>query len=269
MIELASGRRIQGSAAVAALVALLVGVEAKAQISVSPVIMQLPVEAEVVDGTISVSNAGTAQLSVRFYVGDFEQDEAGDNSFGEIGSFGSSCGDRIRVHPDAASLLPGETQRVRVEIEPGAESCWSAVFFETVDVTLDGTLVRQRIAAKVYGFRADARVEGEVTRVSTEATGSGRKLVLNFRNTGEAPLRPEGVLEIRSFAGEVVATAEIKAFSVLPGRDRSLEMPIPTLPGAGEYIAVPVLDFGGAYLTGGQVVFEVGGSPVAQASSGR
>lgn len=250
-----------------AALALLTGAgSAAAQISVSPVIMQMPVEAVAVNRTISVTNSGKAPVSVRFYAGDFDQEEQGENLFAELGTLPNSCAERIRVYPDGASLLPGETQSVRVDMDPGAQSCWSAVFVETTGVTASGTLVRQRIAAKVYGLRADARVEGEVTRVAMERGKDGQKLVVTFRNSGDAPLRPEGNLEIRSFTGEVTAKVAIGAFSVLPGRDRTVEIRMPAVQSAGEYVAVPVLDFGGAYLAGGQVAFEVGASDVKLAA---
>ncbi len=250
----------------AALALLAAARPAVAQISVSPVIMQMPVKALAVNRTISVTNSGKAPVSVRFYAGDFDQEDRGENLFAELGTLPNSCAERIRVYPDGASLLPGETQSVRVGMEPGTQSCWSAVFVETVGVTTDGTLARQRIAAKVYGVRPDAQVEGEVIRMAIEKGDAGRKLAVTFRNLGDAPLRPEGSLEIRSFTGEVAAKVAIEAFSVLPGRDRTVEILMPDVGSAGEYVAVPVLDFGGAYLAGGQVAFEVGASDVKLAA---
>lgn len=239
---------------------------ATAQISVSPVIMQIASEAQPVNRAISVTNSGSAPLSLRFYAGDFEQEERGENLFAELGAFRHSCHDRIRVYPDGASVLPGETQSVRVDMEAGTEPCWSAVFVETTGLTAEGTLVRQRIAVKVYGVRPDARAEGEVTGVAMKVGDEGQSIVVTFRNLGEAPLRPEGKLEIRSFTGEVVATAQIEAFSVLPGRDRIVEIPMPGVPSIGEYVAVPVLDFGGTYLVGGQVAFEASAGDVKLAA---
>lgn len=236
---------------------LLLAKPATAQISVSPVIMQMPVEIQAATRAISVTNSGVAPVSVRFYAGDFEQEQRGENLFAALGDFPHSCKSRIRVYPDGASILPGETQSVRVDMEAGAESCWSAVFVETTGVTTQGTLVRQRIAVKVYGVRPDARVEGEVTAVAIKRGDAGQSLDVTFRNQGDAPLRPEGELEIRSFTGEVVATVNIEAFSVLPGRERIIEIAMPAVARAGEYVAVPVLDFGGAYLAGGQVAFQV------------
>ena len=243
--------------------ALLTAVEpAAAQISVSPVIMQIPVAAAPVTRTISVTNFGKTAASVRFYAGDFDQDARGENRFADPGTLPNSCAGRIRVYPDGASLLPGETQGVRIDMEPGTQSCWSAVFVETTAATATGTMVRQRIAAKVYGVRQDARVAGEVTQVALQKNHTGQKLVVTFRNLGDAPLRPEGNLEIRSLAGEVVAKAAIEAFSVLPGRERIMEVSVPAVGTPGEYIAVPVLDFGGEHLAGGQVIFEISAGDV-------
>lgn len=228
-----------------------------AQMSVSPIILEMAPEASVQTRTISVTNAGREPLAVRFYAGDFEQEENGDNRFAAAGTFPSSCGERLRVYPDGASILPGETQNVRVDMQPGAEPCWSAVFIETAGADVAGALVRQRIAAKVYGSRPDARAEGEVVHVATRMEEDGRKLSLTFRNLGQRSLRPQGTVEVRSFSGDVAAKIRIDAFSVLPGRDRTVVLPLPAPGGLGEYVAVPVLDFGGEYLAGGQAVFEV------------
>lgn len=258
-LKFAANRLLRAVPLGSAALALLMSVEhAEAQISVSPVILPIAAEVQAVTRTISVTNSGDAPASVQFYAGDFDQAERGEHRFAEPGTLPNSCGDRLRVYPDGASLLPGETQSVRVDMEPGVQTCWSAVFVETTGVTADGTLVRQRIAAKVYGVRPDARLEGEVARVVVEGNEPGQHLAVTFRNLGNAPLRPSGTLEIRSFAGEVVARAPIDAFSVLPGRDRTVGIAIPAIGNAGEYIATPVLDFGGDYLAGGQVTFTVG-----------
>lgn len=227
---------------------------AAAQLYVSPVIVEIPVDGVATYRTLTVTNAGAAPASVRFYVGDFDQEQSGEHRFSEPGMLPGSCARRIRVYPDGASLLPGETQSVRVDMEPDEVTCWSAVFVETAGMTAGGALVRQRVAAKVYGVPPTARREGEVIRVSLHE--SARTLGVTFRNTGDAPLRPDGELEIRSFTGERVATVPIEAFSVLPGHERTLELPLPRIERAGEYLAIPILDFGGPYLAGGQLAFQ-------------
>jgi hypothetical protein len=236
--------------------------QARAQISVSPVIVPMTVGAQTVTKTISVTNSGTRPVSVRFYAGDFEQDQAGENRYGQLGAFSNSCGSRIRVRPDGASLLPGETQSVSVEMDAGAATCWSAVFVETNTVTAGNAVIRQRIAAKVYGVRPGGRTDGEVTGVTAERDAAGQKIAVTFRNLGDVPLRPAGTLEIHASTGELLSKAEIAAFSVLPGRTRTVLLPLAQLRTPGEFLAVPVLDFGGAYLAGGQVAFTVAPSDV-------
>lgn len=238
--------------------ALLAGTSAsQAQLSVSPIILEIAPKVATEARSISVTNTGAEPIEVRFYAGDFDQNEMGEHRFAEAGSLPNSCAERLRVYPDGASILPGETQSVQVQMAPGTDVCWSAVFVEAGGVRVNGAVVRQRVAAKVYGVPADARREGEVVKVATRVGPDGRTLSLTFRNLGEAPLRPHGTMEIRSFTGDLVAESKIDGFSVLPGRDRTLELPVSGTSHAGEYVAVPVLDFGGAYLTGGQMAFEV------------
>jgi hypothetical protein len=80
---------------------------------------------------------------------------------------------------------------------------------------------------------------------------------VEFENTGEGPLRPEGEIELRTVGGEVVGVLDVPAFSVLPGRIRRASVPVELDLTPGEYLAIPILDFGGDYLAGGQARFSV------------
>jgi hypothetical protein len=111
----------------------------------------------------------------------------------------------------------------------------------------------------VYGVNARVSAEGEIGRTEVvEDSASGLPLaVVDFRNLGQGPVRPEGEIEIRTLSGEVVGVVAVPPFSVLPGRLRRTVVPIEVELAPGTYLAIPILDFGGAYLAGGQATFEV------------
>jgi hypothetical protein len=222
---------------------------------VQPVIVTL-VSSSADGGTVvTVTNEGRSELSFDFYVGDFDQDEDGEHGFFDAGSHARSCAERITVLPNGATLAPGERRQIQIRLRPGTETCWSLLFVESAVRTAGGARVGQRIGVKVYGVPEGAPAVGELTKV--EASTDGQSIDLEFENTGLGPLRPEGRLEIRSFAGVIMRTVEIEPFSVLPEHRRRLTVqfgePLP----AGRYVAVPILDYGGEYLAGGQATFEV------------
>ncbi|MCL7960210.1 MAG: hypothetical protein M8861_08465, partial [marine benthic group bacterium] len=64
-------------------------------------------------------------------------------------------------------------------------------------------------------------------------------------------------VEVRDFRGTVVASSAVRAFTVLPGSKRQLAVRLPDELAPGQYLAVPMLDFGGEYLAGTQIPFRV------------
>jgi hypothetical protein len=69
-----------------------------------------------------------------------------------------------------------------------------------------------------------------------------------FDNKGNSLLRPSGDLTILNSQGEKVGHIPVSAFPVLPGgyREVKLELPETIKLGAGSYVAVLTLDYGGA-----------------------
>jgi hypothetical protein len=106
-----------------------------------------------------------------------------------------------------------------------------------------------------------ARADGEVSHVRIDAAADGSRHVdVAFANTGTAPVRAQGELEIRSETGAVVTTLPIPPFSVLPGRTIRTRIPLALELPVGVYVLIPILDFGGDYLAAGQALLEIGGS---------
>jgi hypothetical protein len=236
-------------------------VPASAQFSAWPVIMELRPEADAAARVLTVRNESASPLQLQVYGGDFDQPEDGGHTFVGLGEHDRSCASRLEILPEHLSVGPHGTGEVRIRMEPGDSTCWSMVFVQGVARGGSGFQIAQRIGVKVYGVSPAATREGEVRSVQVVNGSDGsRHMDVGFANTGTAPLRAEGELEIRSETGGVVATVPIPAFSILPGRINRTRVLLTTSLPAGAYILIPILDFGGAYLAAGQALLEIEGS---------
>src|SRR5581483_9355304 len=129
-------------------------------------------------------------------------------------------------------------------------ACWSIVFVETAatpQATGRQVTYITRLGVKVYVIPPGLPRDGEITAVQVRpavrrppAAGSGRELVVLFRNTGGVPLWPHGRAE----------------FPLLPGAVRRVTVAVPALP-RGRYVALALVDYGGADIAGGQAELEV------------
>lgn len=232
---------------------------AQAQYSVDPVIVHFLSSNSSRSSATRIKNDGSQALEVRLYVNDFEQDELGVHNFLPAGEGSRSCESVLSVTPDAVTVPPGESRYVNISFDPwpGEDTCWSMVFAETMARVSNGLRVRQRIGVKVYGLAEEGEPAGEITVAEIRTGEEGPQLVFEFENPGTWPVRPEGTVEIRDYQGRVIRTIDIRRFSVLPGQGRKVSVPVGEGLVAGDYLAVPVLDFGAEYLAGAQVTFSV------------
>lgn len=250
------GRR-RASVGVVVACALALPMGAAAQFSVQPVIVEMETGDSTAATVLMVRNESDAPLQLRFYAADFDQPEEGGHVFMAPGTHPQSCVDHLQFYPDGATLEPGETQEVRVLMEPVDSTCWSMVFVESGARSGSGLRIAQRIGVKVYGVNGRDVPEGEIRSVGVVADSTGRSVVIGFANLGAGPIRPEGEIEVRTLEGTVVDVIPVPAFSVLPGRVRQTQIPLELELEPGTYVLVPILDFGGDYLAGGQAVLEV------------
>ncbi len=231
----------------------------QAQFSVSPVIVQIPAsETDAVQ--LTVRNEGENALQFRAYALDFDMSDTGEHSYWEPGTRSESCGERIRIAPDAFSVPAGRIGTVDVSLAPGPtdRTCWSMVLVETSGSTGGTVMVNQRIGVKLYGLSGEWDVSGEVLDGTVTKESERLEVAFTVRNDGAWPLRPDGVVEIRDVQGSLVASSPIDAFSVLPDRERTVQVSVNNADlDPGRYLAVPILDFGVDYLSGTQIDFRV------------
>lgn len=218
----------------------------------------------------SVSDT-TQQITVR--LSDWYRDSIGGNRMAEYGSLESSCGDRLEIFPQSLQLPPRGTEYVRVTVTPGATpdpGCWGIVLTEAVrppPPTTDraAVTISTVMGVKVYVNAADANASGEVVSADVESfyiptppsdSTLARQIAVRFVSTGSAHLRVKSSAEVRDGSARLVAGIEGPEAYITPGAFRDILMRLPELP-AGRYVAVVMLDFGGAEILAAQVEFEV------------
>ncbi len=228
-----------------------------AQFSVQPVIVEMVTQDSTATALLYVRNQSDGEMQLRFYAADFDQPEAGGHVFMAPGEHPKSCVDHLQFYPDGATLEAGETQEVRVLMEPVDSTCWSMIFVESGARSQTGLSIAQRIGVKVYGVSSRAVPEGEIRSVRVGEDDEGRWVTIEFANLGAGPLRPEGEIEVRTLEGEIIDVIPVPAFSVLPDRVRQTQIPLERDFEPGTYVLVPILDFGADYLAGGQALLEV------------
>jgi hypothetical protein len=201
----------------------------------------------------NVSNEGDRALQASLYMSDWDRDSTGSNRFFPIGTLRESCKGILQVFPSQMRLEPHSQQAVRVTLtgtDAQRAACWSVVFVELLD---PANILRSADVTDMRLARALAPAgESPAMRLDT----ARRELVVLFRNTGGTQLRPNGRVEVRRPDNSVVTTVKVEEFPILPGATRRLAVPLPAL-APGKYVALTLLDYGGAEIAGGQIEFEI------------
>jgi len=210
--------------------------------------------------SFTVTNEGDRVTEAAIYLGDWDRRENGEHRFLPSGTLPRSCARYVRVFPLALRLPARASQAVRIGLE-GADSlaaaCWSVIFVESRGPQKSGG--RQisyvtRIGVKVYVVPPGLPKDGEVTDMAVRQTGR-RDVEVAFENTGGVPLWVHGSIEFRRSDNSVAASDTLPEFPVLPGAVRRVQASLPRL-ARGRYLALALLDFGGAEVAAGQVQVE-------------
>ena len=227
----------------------------RAQFSALPGVVRLGAADTAEMAIVQIRNEGENPMQFRLYLGDYDQNENGDYQFQENGENPNSCAGRISFFPDNTVLAPGERQEVQLRMEPGAV-CWGLLFIESAAGEDGQVRVAQRIGVRVLNVPASLSRDGEIIEVNA-AVNDSLDVDFVFNNTGEAPVELRGAVEIRDLNGDVVASAEVGPLGVLPAHTRRVAVRLGKKLSPGQYLAVPILDFGADYLAGGQTMLTV------------
>ena len=240
------------------------------QLSVDELEVSLrPENAKQRGGLIRITNDTDAPIQAMLEIQDWKRDDTGANEFLPLGSTAGSCGAQLKVFPSTIRIEGHRTEAVRVAFEGAAtKSCWAIVFIQSNERPKPSSRQSQisyvvRTGVKVYVEPEKAVKAGDVdsvgyTTMAASATDTSKVPALQvlFRNTGEAHLKPTGALEVRTTDNKIVASLPIGEFPIAPGDARRITLKVPKLP-AGHYIALALIDFGGADIAAGQSEFEV------------
>ncbi len=224
-------------------------------------------------GTFRVRNNGRAAGTATLYVNDWDRSVDGENRFFPLGSQPGSCRTAVRIFPANVRLAAGSEQTVRVEFDAGqpiTAPCWSIVFVESAPTPAAGNtsqvMVQMRTGVKVYVSPPNAARLAELTDLKLDrhrpippepaSDTLGVDVVASVRNQGGMQVPFAGRIEYRTLDDAVVSTQRLTPTPVLPGAAREIRVRVPKLP-AGRYVAVALLDYGGAEILAGQAELEV------------
>lgn len=227
-------------------------------------------------GSIQVYNLGREQEAVEILLADWDHDLTGAIRIYDPGVIGRSLSGDISIEPTSMVLNPGEVREVQyvVTVPPDCSgSRWGLIMvrseakvIDTADFGEGRTAVFA--ASKTYGIKV---VQTVVSTLEPELIVAGSAvehvrdcelptLVIGSLvvNTGQIYVEVTGTVNIVDEFGELVGTVPINRVRVLPGHERLLSATYAGELRPGFYVAVVVVDFGGSYLVGAQVEFEIG-----------
>ena len=228
-------------------------------------------------GVLMVRNEGAARAQAVIKIEDWDRADDGTNRFFPAGTTPGSCAKALRVFPLTISLLPGESQAIRIDLDATMASnitseCWSVVLVEASQPTTqaDGrTLVYTlRTGLKVYAAPAGLKIDGDVTDVSLTSrstdtdsgagtgTGPQYEATVTFKNTGEKHVLAQGRIELRREDNSLVASVPLPPIYALPGSEMRAKAMLPPM-AKGKYVLLAILDYGGAELAAAQLEHEV------------
>jgi hypothetical protein len=245
----------------------------------SPMEHHLEVRAGETGATVvTIKNTGQRSLTLKLYLCDSEYSPDWQEADRPAASLERSCASWIRLEEGLLEIGPGEVRRVALGMDvPGSAggSYWTKLYIEEIS-TPEG--VRRQMAGRTYrvfmkqrmGIRIWEDVPGTAIRDALvsevavrpgEAAGS-RSIGVRVENAGNAVLRCQGRVELRTSAGAVAETLSLGSkgeFLLFPGGRRNLAAASALRLPPGTYTALAVVDFGGDHLVAGEDVFRIDG----------
>jgi P pilus assembly chaperone PapD len=228
--------------------------------------------------TFVVHNSGAQAAQGTLTREDWDRSESGENRFVPSGSSAKSCKELTSFFPTAFRVEPGGDQTVRVAVEkaPGlTKECWDIIFVEAVSTKglpkNSGLQYIVRTGVKVYIQPAGLKRGASIMKMAVESPGSRlassprgslsppvkQQIAIRFNNDGEVHLFAKGQIEIRRLDNSVALQIPIAEFPMLSGAVRQLLLDVPDTLLPGTYIALALIEFGGAEIAAGQLELNV------------
>src|ERR1700682_2588464 len=261
--------RVRGTVlALCAVIGSVVSQPASGQLLVDPLeVTILASGANRVFGSFSLSNTSDAPVQATITRQDWDRVENGDNRFLPAGTSGASCGALLSVSPLSIRIDPHTSRIIRLGVQNAAalsKECWDIFFVEEVPqrASVKGNSLQYifRTGVKVYvappGLKRDAAVEDVAVEDVGGPSPTKRQIAIRFHNSGGMHLLTKGRLEFRRLDNSLAMQVPIAEFPTLPGATRKVMVDVPSGLGAGDYVILALLDFGGAELVAGQIDYQ-------------
>jgi len=226
-----------------------------------------------VSGSFRVQNNENASVNVFLGLVDWQRGPQGQLVFGQAGTHERSSANWITVLPQQFDLLVGEDQVVTFTLSVPQENVggtyWTGLALVITPINTKSSSSSVEVQTNLF-----VKIIETVSGSSLDKNGQLRAVrhlgfnpfvaEVEFLNTGNVLLKDvRGRVEIRNIQGKTIRSLPIENFDVLPGDLRRVRAFDRTeghqvLP-PGKYIALVILDFGGAFQLGGQLVFSIDG----------
>lgn len=236
-------------------------------------------------GIIHVTS-GAGEESGHVYIADWKRLPNGDHEDNEPGTLPRSCGKWLVLSPTQFEFSANENLDIRYSFNVPADatgSYWTYVMVEGRPRLLPpqpgvntGLMIN---ATARFAFRLVINVSkgrnvlGRINRVEVVPTpgdglgnGAGLQAGILFENTGNTFINARSYVEIRGFDGEVIHRSGILEFYAFPESEWWVRMPMDSSIPPGEYLALAVIEYGGATRVAGETRFTVSELPSPEIS---
>lgn len=225
--------------------------------------------------SVVIHNTGTRRLSLKLYLADSHFAIDGREEDIALGALPRSCAPWVTFGTELLDLPAGEMRQVTIDLAPPLDargSYWTKLYIE--EMSTPEPIVQEHAGRRYQvfmrqrmGIRILEDVPGTcapdllVTHVKVgSSTVDDHSVAVAVENTGNALLRCNGWIEVRSSWGEVIETLTPGTdgrFLVFPGAKRELSASSTLRLPADTYTVLALVDYGGETVVAGEEVFEV------------
>ena len=262
---------------------------AEGQVGLSTFVLDLLVSpGQTSEDVFSVVNNGEAPQYIEIEAVDWMPTGPSMQDYFAPGTLARSVSDWLEFWPAEARVAPGESLQVRVSVTPpaSAEGCYWGMLFVKLLPSSSPTDVGEMqaqvgmnviLGVAIYAETGGGEAQGRIVGFSCEPLGPGRQMMfaLEFEDTGITRLRPTGTIQIRDEEGNIVRELTLPQFTSLPDTAQRLQVPLTRVPSErpgvenpeaiepepplppGTYLAVAIIDYGGAALVAAQLPFQI------------
>lgn len=211
---------------------------------------------------VTVTNETRVTRSFNVTLRDYDADKAGTTIFMDPGTSMHGLSNWINVSPTFFEMKPGAVQKVRVTLSiPDSvgsnRAAWGLLWIEEKKErqSLDNNGSDKKIslgviptfAMGVFIYQNPPTVANnkvEIQNFAYQNTGSGAKVDMILKNTGDGIASCTAYIELTNTKTGKQQRLTVKRFTILPGYVRNYMFSLPQNLEKGTYSAVGVLDYG-------------------------